>query len=178
MTMNKLVKYAIGVPLVGLTLLGSCTNHKDDFPPFYLNKTGTSAGIALACKVDVEEGANFYGPVVSLFGKNHGTINGAKISGLGENYGEVNGANISLLVNASCGKNPRVNGLEGSIFVNFPSQNTEDGVSSKVNGVQIGVLGNCSAQGSKCLQVGLYNIGYHADGTRTDSLGINIGGYK
>ena len=178
MAMNKLVKYSIGVPLVGLTLLGSCTNHKGDFPPFYLNKTGTSSGIAIAFRVDVEEGAKFYGPVISIFGKNYGTINGTKISGLGENSGEVNGANISLLANVSSGTNPHVNGLEASLGGNAPSQRPYDRFPAKVNGLQIGILGNGSEQGSKCLQVGLYNIGYHADGTRTDGLGINIGGYK
>lgn len=176
MTVNKLVKYAIGLPLVGLTLLGSCTNHKRDFPPFYLNKTGTSTGIAIACKVDVEEGAKFYGPVVSFFSRNKGTVNGATISCIEENYGGINGVNASL-ANVSRGSNACVNGLEASL-INFESRRPDDCIPPKINGIQVGLFANSARQESKCLQVGIYNVGYDADGTENKGIGINLGGYK
>lgn len=188
-TFKKAIQYAIGVPLVGLTLIGSCTNHKNDFPPFYLNKTGTSAGIALACAVYVEKDAKFSGlaaslknknrgtvngVTLSLFDQNHGTVNGARLSGINENSRTVNGVNLGI-VNVSIASNTCINGLEAS-FANFYSASSNC-VATKLNGVQFG-LGNFSREKSKGLQLGVYNEGYSADGTETMSIGLNVAGYK
>ena len=66
--MGKIKKAVIGT-LGALAIYETFIGHEGDFPPFYTKKIGTICGICLAGYVNIDSGATFYGPVISLWGK-------------------------------------------------------------------------------------------------------------
>ncbi len=130
---GKLAKGTLYSLLAGAAIAGTYLAHEGDCPPFYVKKTGTSGGICLGVRVDIEEGAKFYGGVVSFYGVNRGEINGLRV-------GFVSLSNGGTL-----------NGLEAGI-INAANKNE---IFAKVNGLQIGV-GNGMREGNG-LQIGAAN---------------------
>ena len=149
------------------TIVGTFTSHEEDFPPFKINKTGTSYGIAVGGEINFEEGAKFYGiviaPVVNI--SENSEIYGANICFINLNAGKLNGLSLGL---GNVSHNGRVNGLELGI-TNAPHENsTKTYESSNINGVQIGVLNN--KRNSTALQIGIANLSDGGDGLQLGFL--------
>ncbi|HLC54300.1 MAG TPA: hypothetical protein VJK07_01590 [Candidatus Nanoarchaeia archaeon] len=140
-----LKRTAIGALAVG-TVAGTFYSHGGDLPPIYVNKTGTSGGIAAGLIVKMDKDATFYGAVVSPFTMIDGTLYGA---------------NINLF---NVGTRGSVNGLEVGLF-DIPD---ERGLSNKTfRGIDIGLI-NC-AKNAYGFRAGICNLG--RDGKYVD-LGI------
>jgi len=154
MAYNKLKKWTV-VGAIGLaTIAGTYSFHKNDLPPFHVNKIGTSGGIAVGGIITLDKNAQF---------------TGIAIGGFIENSGQINGLSLALANDAS--KDGRVNGLEVAV-ANSPLGrlfSNSGNVLKKVNGVQISLLNN--AYSLNGIQIGGYN--------KADSLnGVQIGGHN
>ena len=144
-------KYVASAILGATVVIGSCTAHKDDCPPLYTNKIGTSGGICISLYTRIESGAKFNGIVISAGVENKGIINGVKLS----------------FANESSKGNGKINGLESSLL-DLPKEDPQE-----INGLQIGLI-NTTKESGKTTQIGIYNriIGSNNE-IINRSLGLN-----
>lgn len=177
-TKKKIRNWALGLT----ALVGTFGGHGKDFPPIYVNKTETGGGLCAGIYTHIEKDVEFYGPVISLFNHNEGTINGVTGSIVNENSGIINGLEISLISNLERKNFPiseygTVNGAQLSLFAqNNYTNGIQVGImpfSKNTNGVQVGAMtvsenGNvlqvapfCVSDKSRCVQVGVYCL--HSD---------------
>ena len=169
---KAVTKYMAYLTIATATMIGSCTSHKEDFPPFYIKKTGTSSGNCMGFVTEIDTNATFYGTVLSFANKNKGTIKGANISFFNRNSGTIDGLSLAVIGNASEGTNSAVTGLEAAIVGNHKFADKD--LQEKVKGVQIGLAFNYSREGSKGVQIGCYNSGVNMEGEKAKGCGLNI----
>ncbi|MEK6892956.1 MAG: hypothetical protein AABX07_02025 [Nanoarchaeota archaeon] len=157
--LGEYVKRTLYSLLGAAAIAGTYSAHEGDCPPFYVNKTGNSGGICLGVRVDIKEGAKFYGGVISFYG-----ING----------GEINGIRVGFRNASDSGK---LNGLEAGFLNIFDTTNS---LPAKINGLQVGI-GNVMRDGNG-LQVGLVNMMRDGNGLQVglvnmmrDGNGLQVG---
>jgi hypothetical protein len=163
---KQISKYATYEAIALATIIGSCTAHRNDCPPFYINKTGHSGGICAGFYVTTEQDAEFDGLIVSVATRNHGEINGASIKLASRNEGEINGASISLLLNIS--SNGIINGLEAAIVINVQNNNPNE--ATRLNGIQIGAYNECKKQNGESQRSFILNPYIHGTKSKTNSV--------
>lgn len=155
---NKWTKRALITGAAIATGFGTFSSNDGSYPPIYVNKTGTSGGIAAGLYVHVDEEANFYGVVVSPFT----TIDG-----------NLNGTNVNLFDLFSRGT---VNGLEaGLIDVQRESkgQNEKWRIEKRLNGADIGIVN--SAYNVNGFRLGLFNLSRHGNYADLGVFNVNSG---
>ena len=158
---GKFIKRTLYAGLLGATIAGTYFGREGDFPPIYVNKTGTSGGICVGLLVHSDINSKFYGPVFSLYSANEGTINGTRVSA----------------VNDSTNTSSKMNGLEVGLInshLNGDKKHSTWGSNEQLNGVAIGV-GNVH-RANNSVQFGLINILDNGLAATKERYGLLING--
>lgn len=168
---KKTTQVAIYMSLPAAITTGSLIGNGDDsFIPFYSHKTEDVYGINFAIYTKIDPGVSVNGANISLYNRNHGTINGLELSLLSPsgNESKINGGRISLVagpdfyndqetikgIDIGLGRISRTN-VEGlQLSLANMSSSTYYG-SGSVKGAQIGLI-NLTGE-LKGTQIGLYN---------------------
>lgn len=159
--LNTKLKKAILIPTAIATIVGTYSGNDGELIPMFNKKVGKSYGINIGLITEFTEGSKFYGINISGATYSRGAINGLNIGLVNLNYGSINGLNLGVVNPDSL--NSKMNGLEISIIGNINNHTNDKGETLPTTIKRAPIVNGLQvgifngAKAGNCVQIGLFN---------------------